>query len=362
MAQDFGDDMGEILLRSTHEAARRYMDWMRWNNRNQEGQSDAPSKESAESPVEGEATSKQAQQMIYLPFGDRDDASYFAQVCRENKIDVDALQDAAEKGYIRFQEGDLKDVEGCTDQFAEVMTRLTGKRISETLAQEPLTEEVQDLKEISHLPELSTDITVARDAPLRNHTQEIRDVVLTERDQCSTFDDFEQRLAQHGIGLTNTRAGEVMFYEARSGSEGLLPFGKDANGKQDWAVSANTLKARWGVDATYDWFEKNRGFTGKDGRVQEQVVTDGALDSDGRTPDADQGIKSHDGMDTDARTARMEREQSATDVPPSVQREAERISLASEARDMREASKQLAQENGIRARDIDLSDKLNPVR
>jgi hypothetical protein len=155
---DFGDDMGEILLRSTHEAARRYMDWMRWNNRNQEGQSGAPSKESAESPVEGEATSKQAQQMIYLPFGDRDDASYFAQVCRENKIAVDALQDAAEKGYIRFQESDLKDIEGCTDQFAEVMTSLTGKRISETLAQEPLTEEeVQDLKEISHLPELSKD-------------------------------------------------------------------------------------------------------------------------------------------------------------------------------------------------------------
>ena len=90
--------------------------------------------------------------------------------------------------------------------------------------------------------------------------------------------------------------------------------------------------------------------------------------------DINQGIDSHDGMDTDTRTLRLEREQNGTDVAPSkVREESEQsreashddgrgYSLDSEARDMRSASKQLEHESGAAEREIDISDKMSQVR
>ena len=93
------------------------------------------------------------------------------------------------------------------------------------------------------------------------------------------------------------------------------------------------------------------------------MATDGSLDQRGETPDLNQGIRSHDGMDTDTRTMRIEREQNGTDVPPSKVREEKAYSLDSEAREARDASRQLAKESGQTQEHVtDISDKLNPVR
>lgn len=89
-------------------------------------------------------------------------------------------------------------------------------------------------------------------------------------------------------------------------------------------------------------------------------VADGSLDMDGRTPDFNQGIESHDGMDTAVNTARMEREQSNTDVAPSVVRESSQPRLKEVEKEMRAASKQLSQTNDSPDRDI--SDKFQQER
>lgn len=103
-------------------------------------------------------------------------------------------------------------------------------------------------------------------------------------------------------------------------------------------------------------------------RPGEPQVADGSLDMDGRTPDLNQGIESHDGMDTDVSTLRLEREQNGTDVAPSVVREEaahardDDRSLDAVAKECRAASKQLEHESGIAEHELDVSDKLNPVR
>ena len=166
-----------------------------------------------------------------------------------------------------------------------------------------------------------------------------------------------------------------MFYEARTDADGnLLPFGRDAQGNRDWAVGAKTLRDRWSVDATHDSFSHTAPDTRDPQARFEPQVTDGSLDADGRTSDINQGIDSHDGMDTDTRTLRLEREQNGTDVAPSkVREESEQsreavhddgrgYSLDSEARDMRSASKQLEHESGAAEREIDISDKMSQVR
>ena len=38
-------------------------------------------------------------------------------------------------------------------------------------------------------------------------------------------------------------------------------------------------------------------------QMLEPVASDGSMDNDGRTPDPNSGIESHDGADTDSRTA-----------------------------------------------------------
>ena len=92
---------------------------------------------------------------------------------------------------------------------------------------------------------------------------------------------------------------------------------------------------------------------------------DGSLDTDGRTPSLDQNIKSHDGMDTDTKTLKLEREQNGTDISPSMMRDQsdrsrESYNLKSKANENRAASKQLSQTNDSPDRDI--SDKFQQER
>lgn len=61
------------------------------------------------------------------------------------------------------------------------------------------------------------------------------------------------------MGVGTSAKGEVLIYEARLDEAGnVLPRGKDPEtGLVDWAVSASTLKGKWGLDVTHDWFEAN---------------------------------------------------------------------------------------------------------
>lgn len=440
-AQDFGDDVGERLFRSIGRAAGYIIrDWLRERGYEQRME--------ARKAAEEAAKQEQAQpDEICLPFGEQDDAATFAKVCQENGVEVDALADADGNGYVRFATEDLEQVQECSRDFADVMAQLRADQIAEQLENaKPLTQEQIDaLTEVKDLPDLPKRDGEARDTPVQedpashesvrdeaqmdeepdlssreqpslteeaavahaasvevNLTQRIADRVREAREACRTYDDFREILARDDIGVTTTKDGENMFYEARRDDDGrLLPFGRDEQGKRDWAVGAKTLWARYNVDATHDWFERNtpkdpgNGGGGVPAKVTEPKrqpeqtnvgpsrtnqprnephVTDGSLDTDGSTPDLTQGIRSHDGMDTDTRTLRLEREQTGTDVAPSeVREEAEQsieashddgrgYSLSSEAQDARAASRQLEVESGRTEHDLDISDKMSQVR
>ena len=391
MAQDYGEDVGEMLMQAignqTGRALERFIDNKARDWHKERLMESGRSKEEAE--IEAEALASREQ--VCLPFGTSNDAAYFAQVCRENGTFASALADREGNGFIQFAEDDIKAIKDCAPQFAEVMSLRQEQSIVERLENSlPVTaEQLAGLTEITRLPNLPfrhPEETKSREAFRTdrsdgnlNHTESIRDKVLDARDRSRDFNDFEQILARQGIGITTTRKGEIMFYEARRGEDGsLLPFGKDAQGRTDWAVGADTLSRKWGVDATHDWFEKNRPAPGKEAgdrsRRQEhegQQPVDGALDNDGATPDLDQGVKSHDSIDTDDHTARIEHEGVGTDVAPSKVREAEDraarssdsgYSLSSVAREMRAAKTELEAESGAPSHEIDISNRMNPVR
>lgn len=341
MAQDFGDDIGELLLRTSErlieEQIRRHL-------------------QSAGLNIKTESEAMWSPDTICVPFGDAQDAAYFAQVCRNEGVPVIPFEDKTGTGYIQFASNDIQRVKDSVPQFAQTMTRLREQRIAQTLsAAEPIgPERLSELSEITQLPDLPSDRPehtarqVEQEVP--QHTQEIADKVRDARERCADFQEFKDTLARQRVGITTGMSGEYLFYEARTRADGtLLPF----EHRKDWSVGAGVLHDKYGVDARMDSFDRTR-----------TLGSDGSLDQRGETPDPRQGIASHDGMDTDTRTVRIEREQNGTDVPPSTAREgdARAYSLDSVARDMRSASKQLQKESGIDDRTADISDKLNPVR
>lgn len=391
MAQDYGEDVGEMLMQAignqTGRALERFIDNKARDWHKERLMESGKSEEEAE--IEAEALASREQ--ICLPFGTSNDAAYFAQVCRENGTFASALTDREGNGFIQFAEDDIKAIKECAPQFAEVMSMRQEQSIVERLENSrPVTaEQLAGLNEITRLPDLSfrhPEETKSREAVRTdrsdgglNHTEAIREEVLDARDRCTDFNDFEQILARQGIGITTTRKGEVMFYEARRGEDGsLLSFGKDAQGRTDWAVGADTLSRKWDVDATHDWFEKNRSAPGKEvgdrswrQERESQRTVDGALDNDGATPDLDQGVKSHDSIDTDDHTARIEHEGVGTDVSPSMVRDAEDraarssdsgYSLSSVTREMREAKTELEAESGTPSHALDISNRMKPGR
>lgn len=395
MAQDFGDDIGDIMIRSLTRAFNKVLydvlseyakSWYSEKNE-QKGMS----KEEAAAAADVMA----ARPQVCIPFGTADDASYFAQVCRENDIYAAALKNQKGEGYIQFAKDDFEQVKQCIPQFSEVMTDRKNMEISDMIEKaSPVTEETfKGLNLISPLPDLpnhtdthqqdsinlghSTYVVDDRASDAYNHTQGIRDKVLAAREQCRDLDDFKRILSKDGVGITETKDGELMFYEARYDENGeILPRGKNENGLMDWSVGAKVLaNGKWQCDVTLDWFEKNTpkeptvparepkelGIEFDNGLDEPTLpVVDGSLDTDGRTPDVNQGIESHDGMDTATNTARMEREQSNTDVAPSVVRESSQPRLKEVEKECRAASRQLAQSNDSPDRDI--SDKFQQER
>ena len=228
-------------------------------------------------------------------------------------------------------------------------------------------------------PEKTYDVP-GKDAPARSdrvtlraedtaiHTQNIRNAAQKAREDCTDFSDFERKMNAQGFGVTETSKGEVMAYEPASlNKDGSVPAYERG---RDWPVSAETLKNRYDLDVTHNWFEQNTpkdAGTLPDGdlamqnarltqeqmrdeqQLLEPVASDGSMDNDGRTPDPNSGIESHDGADTDSRTAVMDVEQTGSEVRPSDIREeqqydSESYSLTGEARDMTAAKTQIETE------------------
>lgn len=349
MAQDFGDDTGEMLIRVLHDQVR---DALRRGN---------PRHHHNAKPDHADQSNER---LICIPFNDQEMVSTLGQICSENGISVQPMMDKTGNRYLEFKESDLPELEQAVNQLAQTMTAAEEQTLSQKIESgTPVTEKAHEELEAS---------LANREFSYENRTASICEKVKQAREACTDFAGFEAILNKQGIGLTETRAGEVMFYEARFDKNGnVLPFGRDEQGKRDWAVGADTLKNKWGVDATHDWFGQNtpkqpHAVPDPSRSKTAQRMTDGSLDQDGATPDLNQGIDSHDSMDTDVSTLRMEREQNATDVPPSaVRRESEKsrtYTLNEEVRHKREASEQLASETGTRDRSRGLSDKMKPVR
>lgn len=469
MAQDFGDDVGEMLFRFMERNAENLMQEyaktlvhqtvLGWYQARAERM--GLSKEEAAYLAKAMANKEQA----CVPFGNKNDAAYFAQVCKENDVFAAALSDGNDNGYIVFVKDDLKKLQDCVPQFSEVMTTLKNREIAELLAKgKPLPNKppkgfklVKNMPDLPHTENTREPAPATRNTPPEkdsigetptsnhseqvvhdlandpyNHTALIRDKVLAAREQCRDLEDFKVILAENGIGTRLNDDGELQFYEGHRGENGeMLEFDKS----MDWSVNAKTLAGdKYQCDATLDWFEKNTpkepsdlnlicnavrgdleergietldrpdgkmGFvvdidykkqvvdavekhfpghtTGKLGiifnprrdrgsmtmDVQEPQMTDGSLDMNGATPDINQGIESHDGMDTMVSTLRVEREQNGTEVAPSMVREQsdrsrEKYDLNSQAKECRAASKQLSQTN--ESPDRDISDKFQQER
>lgn len=204
-------------------------------------------------------------------------------------------------------------------------------------------------------PARSDKVATLRAEDTAIHTQNIRNAAQKAREDCTDFSDFERKMNAQGFGVTETSKGEVMAYEPASlNMDGSVPAYERG---RDWPVSAETLKNRYDLDVTHNWFEQNtpkEAGTLPDGDLarqnarltQEPVASDGAMDNDGRTPDPNSGIESHDGADTDSRTAVMDAEQTGSEIRPSdirkeQQYDSESYSLTGEARDMTAAKNQM---------------------
>lgn len=389
MAQDFGDEVGEWLLRTLQNAAKeaiRYSDF------------------SFNDLIKEDESTHTAQEKLCLPFGTKQDAGYFAAVCKERNVDVTALTDKDSNGFIELNVEDVNKLNDCIPRFVEELTKLQTQQLAERIGSEPVTlKQREGFTEITVLPNLSNEALnmpevevpaqaepdAVVEAPKESKTRYLADEALAAREQCRDFDEFKEILAKERIGVGIKENGEVLLYQARLDENGnLLPY----ENVTDWAVGADKLKEFYGIDVTNDWFEQstpkegtspstsdeqeviqeNPEPTASDPGVpderestqeeQEQTASDGSMDMDGSTPDINQGIESHDNQDTDAHTARIEREANGTDVPMSeVRRQEERAAdLETEASLMRDSSKVLA--GGDAAPDHDLSKFMQPER
>lgn len=163
MAQDFGDDIGEMLFtgfkRSLERAIYDFWRDSRNNNRDEEWYRNKFMKEGmSEEDAEAAAKDMAARKQACVPFGDKNDAAYFAKVCQENGILVSALTDSDGKGYVRFAKDDGELVGSCIGRYAEVSTLLKCKEINDRFENAPSVTKgkFNTLKEINDLPTLPT--------------------------------------------------------------------------------------------------------------------------------------------------------------------------------------------------------------
>lgn len=296
---DFGEDVGQSALGTSksiistilHEQIRNYLH-------------DRKSADAIAKLNEGK--------MQYLSFDNMEDANKLAKTLSDTGIKVNLYESPNGKALLALPENALIALREQFSQLNKTLWRpveLTQEEASKLtkvkLPESKTNKQDKSAPQKEEVDEKASKETDRAEDP-RNHTQEMADKVKATRDKTSSYEEFVHALAEEEIGVTETAAGELMFFKSAKTPDGtLLPY---EHGR-DWAVGAATLKEKWNVDATHKWFET-------------QEVADGALDTDAATPALDQGVKSHDSMDTDERTVRIEREQNGTDIPPSkVQRE-----------------------------------------
>lgn len=164
MAQDFGDDVGEMLFirllgrycekaagivlkASLTDAVQRY--------HQQKLELEGKSKE--EAAAEAEVLAKRPQ--VCVPFGDATRASYFAKVCQDNGVGAFAFSDDKGNGYVSFAKDDVAKVQDCVPQFSKVMTSLKYREINDLLEKaEPVPQEMFDKLKQVDLPDINKDL------------------------------------------------------------------------------------------------------------------------------------------------------------------------------------------------------------
>lgn len=164
MAQDFGDDVGEMLFirllgrycekaagivlkASLTDAVQRY--------HQQKLELEGKSKE--EAAAEAEVLAKRPQ--VCVPFGDATRASYFAKVCQDNGVGAFAFSDDKGNGYVSFAKDDVAKVQNCVPQFSKVMTSLKYREINDHLEKaEPVPQEMFDKLKQVDLPDINKNL------------------------------------------------------------------------------------------------------------------------------------------------------------------------------------------------------------
>lgn len=115
MAQDFGDDAGELLVRSIGDAVRRQLDRF-------VGDKAAEWFAALGKPQE-EAAALAAREQVCIRFGDKAEAVAFAKVLEQNKLYCAALVDKEGNGYVQFFADDLMTRPSRTRWFAPPAAR-----------------------------------------------------------------------------------------------------------------------------------------------------------------------------------------------------------------------------------------------
>ena len=160
MAQDFGDDVGEMLLRSISRYGEKAIGLIlneyfksavrEW----QQAKFEAEGMSKEEAAVKAEAMA--SREHICMPFGNATDAAYFAQVVRDNGTYAAAMTDDGGNGYVQFAKDDIQKVQECATQVSDVMISLKCREISELITNgKPVTQDkFKNLKLIKDLPDL----------------------------------------------------------------------------------------------------------------------------------------------------------------------------------------------------------------
>lgn len=160
MAQDFGEDIGEMLLRSISRYGEKAIGLIlneyfksavrEW----QQAKFEAEGMSKEEAAVKAEAMA--SREHICMPFGNATDAAYFAQVVRDNGTYAAAMTDDGGNGYVQFAKDDIQKVQECATQFSDVMISLKCREISELITNgKPVTQDkFKNLKLIKDLPDL----------------------------------------------------------------------------------------------------------------------------------------------------------------------------------------------------------------
>lgn len=163
MAQDFGDDVGEMLLRSITRYGEKAIglilneylksavrDWHQ-----EKFEAEGMSKEDAAIKAEAMAS----REHICMPFGNATDAAYFAKVCQDNKVGAFAFSDDKGNGYISYAKDDVAKVHDCIPQFSKVMTSLKDREICDLLEKaEPVPQEMLDKLKQVDLPDINKNL------------------------------------------------------------------------------------------------------------------------------------------------------------------------------------------------------------